>query len=83
MIWIPWWLSGKEYICQCRKLKFDPWVEKIFWRRRWQNPLQYSCLGNPMDTGAWWGIVHGVPKEVDMTEQLDSNSTNILKEVGW
>ena len=24
------------------------------------NPLQYSCLGNPMDRGAWWAIVHGV-----------------------
>ena len=26
------------------------------------NPLQYSCLGNPMDKGAWWAIVHGVAK---------------------
>ena len=26
------------------------------------NPLQYSCLENPMDTGAWWATVHGVPK---------------------
>ena len=26
------------------------------------NPLQYSCLENPMDTGAWWAIVHGVTK---------------------
>ena len=24
------------------------------------NPLQYSCLGNPMDREAWWGIAHGV-----------------------
>ena len=24
------------------------------------NPLQYSCLENPMDRGAWWAIVHGV-----------------------
>ena len=31
------------------------------------NPLQYSCLGNPMDRGAWWAIVHGVAKELDMT----------------
>ena len=23
-------------------------------------PLQYSCLGNPMDRGAWWDTVHGV-----------------------
>ena len=26
------------------------------------NPLQYSGLGNPMDRGAWWAIVHGVTK---------------------
>ena len=26
------------------------------------NPLQYSCLGNPMDTGAWWATVYGVTK---------------------
>ena len=26
------------------------------------NPLQYSCLKNPMDGGAWWATVHGVAK---------------------
>ena len=26
------------------------------------NLLQYSCLGNPMDRGAWWATVHGVAK---------------------
>ena len=31
------------------------------------NPLQYSCLGNPMDTGAWWATVHVVAKESDTT----------------
>ena len=30
------------------------------------NPLQYSCLGNPMDRGACWAKVHGVAKESDM-----------------
>ena len=30
------------------------------------NPLQYSCLRNPMDRGAWWATVHGVAKESDM-----------------
>ena len=47
--------SGKEPACQCRRPKrcrFDPWVGKIPWRRKWQ-PIQYSCLGNPMDRGAW------------------------------
>ena len=26
------------------------------------NPLQYSCLENPMDGGAWWATIHGVAK---------------------
>jgi len=30
------------------------------------NPLQYSCLGNPMDKGTWQATVHGVPKESDI-----------------
>ena len=34
------------------------------------NPLQYSCLENPMDREAWWATVHGVTKESDTTEQL-------------
>ena len=29
-------------------------------RRQWHPPLQYSCLENPMDGGAWWAAVHGV-----------------------
>ena len=40
---------------------FDPWVEKIPWRRN-KYPLQYSCLENPMDRGVWWAIVYGVAK---------------------
>ena len=34
------------------------------------NPLQYSCLGNPMDRGTWWATVHGVAKESDTSERL-------------
>ena len=33
------------------------------------NPLQYSCLENSMDRGAWWATVHGVTKS-DMTEHV-------------
>ena len=34
------------------------------------NPLQYPCLENPMDRGAWWATVHRVAKESDMTEHM-------------
>ena len=33
-------------------------------------PLQYSCLENPIDRGAWWATVHAVAEEWDMTERL-------------
>ena len=31
-------------------------------------PLQYSCLENPIDRGAWWATVHGITKESDTTQ---------------
>ena len=34
------------------------------------NPLQYCCLENSMDRGVWQATVHGVAKELDMTDQL-------------
>ena len=33
-------------------------------------PIQYSCLENPMDGGAWWAVVHGIDTELDTTERL-------------
>ena len=32
------------------------------------DPLQYSCLDNSLDRGAWWATIHGVSKELDMTK---------------
>ena len=58
---LPWWLSSKESSCNAgdvgsiHGLKRSPGEEN-------GNPLQYFGLGNPMDRGAWWAIVHGVPK---------------------
>ena len=36
-------------------------------------PLQYSCLGNPTDRGAWWATVHGVTKS-HMTERVHAHT---------
>ena len=42
------------------------------------NPLQYSCLGNPRDRGAWLATVHGVAKELDTTEHNAQSTQKIL-----
>ena len=45
------------------------------------NPLQYSCLKNPMDRGAWWATVHRVGTEWDTTEATQHTLTHsCLKE---
>ena len=40
-------------------------------------PLQYSCLDNPMDRGAWRATVSGGRKELDMTEPLHFKKTEV------
>ena len=57
--------SGKELTCQCRrhkKCRFDLWAGKIQGGEGNGNLLQYSCLENPMDRGAWRATVHRVAK---------------------
>ena len=51
--------DGKESTYKCRRPGFDPWVGKIPGGGH-GNLLQYSCLENSMDKGAWWTTVHGV-----------------------
>ena len=63
MSWLPWWLRWQKIHLHCRRPRFDPWLglERSLGEGN-SNPLQYSCLENPMDTGAWWTMVHGVAK---------------------
>ena len=61
------WLTQRVRIClPIQEMWFNPWVGKIP-RRRIGNSLQYSCLGNPKDRGAWGASVHGVTKELNTT----------------
>ena len=69
----------KEPVCQCRRYKrcgFDPWVWKIPWRRN-DNSLQYSCLENPMDRGAWRATVHGVTKRQTPLRRLSTHTRGV------
>ena len=48
------------------------------------NPLCYSCLKNYMDRRGWWSTVHGVSKESDITERLNtqhSSAENLSREL--
>ena len=65
---LPWWLSGKESTYQCRKIP---------WRRKNGNPLQYSCLENPMDRGTQQAAVHGVTKELNTTSDKQQHSKEL------
>ena len=42
------------------------------------NPLQYSCLGNPRDCGAWWAAVYGVTQSWKWLKWLSSSSSSHL-----
>ena len=77
------WLSGKEFTCQCRshrRCQFNPGVRKIPWKRKRQ-PLQYSCLENPTDRGAWKVTVHGVTKSQtqESTHSASTTLSSLLK----
>ena len=69
----PWWLSCKESACNAGDLGLISGSGRSPGRGH-GNPLQYSCLENPMDRGAWRAAVHGVAESRDMTERLSSSS---------
>ena len=69
-----WWRTT----CDTGGVGSIPGVEKIPWRDGNGNPLQYSCLENLMDKGAWCAILHAVAKSQDMTERLN-NDNKVVK----
>ena len=53
--------NGKESACSAGDPGSIPWLGRSPGEGN-GNPLQYSCLGNSMDRGAWQAMVHGVTK---------------------
>ena len=58
---LPWWLRSKESTRQAGDIGLIPGSGRPPGEGN-GNPRQYSCLGNPMDRGAWWATVRGVAK---------------------
>ena len=54
---------SKDSACNARDLGSIPGKERSPGEGN-SNPLQYSCLGNPIDRGAWWATVHGAAKSL-------------------
>ena len=59
----PIWLSGEESAYQAGVVRSIPASGRSPGERN-GNPLQYSCLENPMDRGALWATVHEVAKSL-------------------
>ena len=60
-IYVPGGLDGKESACNAEDLGLILGLGRSLGEGN-GNPLQYSCLENSMDKGAWWATVHGVAK---------------------
>ena len=63
MIWLLRWLSGKESACQAGELGLVSQSGRSPGKGN-DNPIQNSCLENPMDRGAWWATVPGVTMRI-------------------
>ena len=70
----PWWLSSKNN--PPANAGGSVQIPGSGTRGGNGNLLQYSCLENPMDRGAWRARAHGVAKESDMTEATKQQSQN-------
>ena len=64
IVYFPGGVSGEESGCQSRRLKGRRSIPGLGRSPEVGNgnPLQYSCLRNPMESGAWWVAAHGVSK---------------------
>ena len=73
---LPWWLGGKESACNAGDVGLIPGPGRSPGEGN-GNPLQYSCLGNPMDRGAWRARVHGVTKSQTGVKGLSAHTCEL------
>ena len=72
--------DGKESACNAGDLSLIPESGRSPGERN-GNPLQYSCLENPMDGGAWWATVHRVAKSRTRLSDFTFNGSNALDQI--
>ena len=73
---LPWWLGGKEFVCNVGdagdgSLIFGLGMSPV---RGDGNPLQCSCLGNPMNREAWWAAEPWGHKDSDKTWRVTNSN---------
>ena len=70
---LPWWLSSKDSACNAGDWGLIPGSGRSS-EGGHGNPLQYSCLEDPMDRGAWWATVPGVANSQTRLKQLSTHA---------
>ena len=82
LLGLPQWLRGKESACSAAatgETGLMPGSGRSPGGRH-GNPLQYSCLENSMDRGAWGATVHGVTKSRTQLNRLSKHAQTVLLE---
>ena len=78
---IPGSLASKESACNAGDLGLIPGLGDPLEKEMAtysSNPLQYSCLENPRDGGAWWAAVYGITQSWTRLKRLSSSSSALM-----
>ena len=77
---LPWCLSSKEFVCNAGDAGDTVSIPGSGRSPGGGhgNPLQYSCLENPMDREAWWATLHGVTKSWTRLKPLNTGAARML-----
>ena len=73
---------GKESACNAGDLGSIPGLRRFPGGGN-GNPVQYSCLENPRDGGAWWAAVYGLTQSWTQLKRLSSSSSMLTSWVHW